>query len=60
MIDLKYIVVVKETLCRKVEVEAESKLKAEDKCRKMYQNCKIVLDAGDFEDVDSYVKEEEN
>ena len=57
---MKYIVAVKETLYREIEVEAESKLKAEDKGRKMYQNYKIVLDAGDFEDVDIYVKEEEN
>ena len=57
---MKYIVAIKETLYREIEVEAESKLKAEDKGREMYKNYKIVLDAGDFEDVDIYVKEEEN
>ena len=57
---MKYIVAIKETLYREIEVEADSKLKAEDKGRKMYKNYKIVLDAGDFEDVDIYVKEEEN
>jgi len=57
---LKYIVAIKETLYREIEVEAESKLKANEKGRKMYKNCEVVLGADDFTDCDIYVKEEED
>ena len=55
---MKYIVAVKETLYREIEVEAESKIKAEDKGWEMYRNGEVILNADDFVDGDIYVKEE--
>ena len=57
---MKYTVVFKETLCREVKVEAESSFEANEKGRKMYKNCEVVLGADDFTDCDIYVKEEED
>lgn len=47
----KYNVKITETLVRSVETEADSYEEAEDKVRELYDDCSIVLDASDFEDV---------
>ena len=46
----KYTVIVQETLCRAIEVEAESENAAEQKVRDMYDREEIVLTADDYYD----------
>ena len=53
---MKYKVNVEELLSRIVEVEVENEEEAEDKVRDMYTNEDIVLDASDFQSVESFVQ----
>lgn len=50
-IPMKYSVTIEETLCRTVDVEAESKQDAIDKVKNQYNNENIVLNADDFSEV---------
>ncbi len=52
---MKYEVSVQEWLIRDVEIEAGSEDEALDKVRGMYRTEEIVLDSGDFDDVDFYI-----
>lgn len=54
---MKYVVEIKETLSKVVEVEAESKDKALEDVQSSYNNCEIVLDWGDFKGVDFEIEE---
>lgn len=53
---MKYKVNIEELLSRIVEVEANSEEEAENKVREMYMNENIVLDAGDFKEVEYFVQ----
>lgn len=48
----KYNVDILETLCRAVELEAESLGEAIDTVTRMYKDEEIILDSGDFVDVE--------
>ena len=52
--------IIKETLIREVEVEAESEDDALYQIPELYDNCDIVLDAEDFDAVDISVEEVKN
>lgn len=54
---MKYIVEIKETLSKIMEVEAESKDKALEDVQNSYNNCEVVLDWGDFKGVDFEIEE---
>lgn len=49
---MKFKVEVVETLCKIVDVEADTSQEAEDIVRKLYRNQEIILDAEDYFDVD--------
>jgi hypothetical protein len=44
-----YIVVIEETLVRKVEIKASSEEMALDAIKELYNNAEIVLDSSDYE-----------
>ena len=54
---MKYIVEIKETLSRVVEVEAESKDKALEDVKNSYYYLEIILGWGDFKGVDFEIEE---
>lgn len=56
----KFKVVVKETLVRFVEIEAETPEDAVIKIEADYKQEKIVLDSGDYSHTDFYVEETKN
>lgn len=49
---MTYRVEVIEILSKFVYIEANSKEEAECKCKEMYHNSEIVLDSGDFDNVE--------
>lgn len=53
---MKYKVLITETLCREVEVEAETKQEAQDKVEEDYGNGTIVLDYEDYSRTDIEVE----
>ena len=52
----KYRIEVTEVLSCIVETDAENEDAAVEKIRKMYRNCKIVLDASDYVETEISVK----
>lgn len=48
----KYIVHIKETLARSVEIKAESIEDAIEKANKKWLNCEIILNADDFSEAE--------
>ncbi len=55
---MKYRVCITETLEKIVEVDSESEDEAVRKVHESYANCDIILDAGDFMDVEFSIMEE--
>ena len=45
---MRYNVTIQETLARTVQVEADTLIDAESAIRRLYRNCDIVLDDGDY------------
>ena len=54
----KFCIEVKEVLRRTVEVEAADEVEATERVRQMYRECRIVLDASDYERTEFSVKDE--
>lgn len=48
----KFTIEIKETLSRRIEMEAHTMEEAYSIVREMYRNEEIVLDAGDYQDTD--------
>ena len=48
---MKYSVEIKETLARRIEIEAETKNEAQEAVEQLYREEKIVLTADDFVEV---------
>lgn len=53
---MKYQVTITETLSRTVDVEAHNEREAEEAIRELYRGEDIVLDSGDFVDVEFTVE----
>lgn len=57
---MKYNVIIRETLERTIQVNANSKFEAESKVRKLYNDCDIVLTEDDYIETIFSVTESQN